>query len=98
MHHTNNTRSTTVDRAIVMREDRRDGGWSEIGIWIRRPNTTWSSNKIGAVVTHPHAKAKWFVYSDKNGREACKTRHEAVKRAIEIARSLPEYKAAIEAP
>lgn len=98
MRHTNNCRSTTIDRALVMREDRRDGGWSEIGVWIRRPNTTWSSKTIGAVVTHPCAKAKWFVHHRDQTREAFKTRKEAVRHAIALARSLPEYKSAMEAP
>lgn len=91
MHSTHNTRTTTVDRAIVMREDKRDGGWSEIGIYIRRPNSTWSSKVVVAVITHPCAKAKWFVYDRDNAREAFRTRHEAVKHALQMARANPVY-------
>lgn len=89
-----NVRTTTIDNAITMRDDRR-GDWSEIAIYVIKPNTSWSNKKCTSVITHPCARAKWFLY-DGDHHIKFSTRKEAIKYAIEHAKRSLEYKTAME--
>lgn len=89
------TKTTTLSRGLIMCEDKREGGWSETSIWILKPNASWSDRIIGAVVTHPCAKAKWHVYDRDNAKQSFKTRRKAVEHAVALTRSLPEYSEAV---
>jgi len=90
-----NVRTTTIDSAITMREDRRDG-WSEIAVYVIKPDASWYSKKCISVITHPCAGAKWFLY-DGNHHIRFRTRKEAIKYAVERAKHSTEYKTAMEA-
>ncbi len=84
------TRTTHPDRFLTIREHAR-GGWSEIGVYINDFNSA-GSRTIASVVTHPCARAKWFVYPYNGSKFSCKTREAALSAALEIARSTQEYK------
>ena len=84
-----NVKTTTVDSAITMREDKR-GGWSEIAVYVVKPNSSWSNKKCAAIITHPCAKAPWHLY-DGGIHIKFRTRKEAIHYAIKHAKRLPEY-------
>ena len=93
-----NVRTTTIDNALTMREDRR-GDWSEIAVYISRANASWGSKTCAAVITHPCRGAKWNIFFGHDPAllsRSFKTRKEAVAYAISTARKLPEYIKAME--
>ncbi len=90
-----NVRTTTIDNAITMREDRR-GDWSEIAVYVSRANASWDNRTCAAVITHPCRGAKWNIFLGHDPVLRFKTRKEAVAYAISTARKLPEYIKAME--
>jgi len=90
-----NVKTTTVDSAITMRDDRR-GDWSEIAIYVSDASASWNNKVCAAVITHPCKSAKWNLFLGQDPVRRFKTRRDAVAFALGVARSLPEYKKAME--
>jgi hypothetical protein len=90
-----NVKTTTIDSAITMREDRR-GDWSEIAIYVSRANSSWSDKTCAAVITHPCKGARWFCIYDGLHTTAFRTRKEALVFSLSVARNLPDYIKAME--
>jgi len=87
-----NVKTTTVDSAITMRDDRR-GDWSEIAIYVSDASASWNNKVCAAVITHPCKKAKWnlFLCQGPDPVRRFKTRRVAVAFALGVARGMPEY-------
>lgn len=79
-----NVKTYYPEPRVTMREDKRRD-WSEIGVYVDNPN----GRALAAVITHPCAGAKWFVYPGQKtdrDRVACRTRKAAIDAAMQIAR------------
>jgi len=90
-----NVKTTTIDSAITMREDRR-GDWSEIALYVSFANSSWQNRTCAAVITHPCKKAKWNLFLGQDPVRRFKTRRDAVAFALGVARGMPEYIKAME--
>lgn len=75
---------------ISLRTDRRDGGWSEVGVFVD-PVISGADRILVAVVSHNCSKAKWIVHPNEGGSVVFKTRAEAMKRALWWARRTDAY-------
>lgn len=88
-----NVRTTYVEGVITLREDKRPGGWSEIGVYVD-PVIPTAGKICAAVITHPCAGGKWFVSDRHTGARGVpfKTRKAALWAAIEAAKDTDAYK------
>ena len=89
----NNVKTTYPEPHIVVREDKRRD-WSEISVFVD-PSAPRITKTCAAIITHPCAGAKWFVYDNFTGRRGVpfKTRKDALWAAIEAAKNTDAYKA-----
>lgn len=89
------TKTTYPAKHVKMREDKRPGGWREIGVFVD-PVLAGAGNILVAVVTHPCTGAKWFVYPAAGagicGRLTFKTRKDAVRWAFREALNSDAYR------
>ena len=76
---------------IVVKTDKRAGGWQEIGVYVA-PVLPKASNILAAVVTHPCAGGKWIVHYGQQWRaDRCSTRKAAMALALDAAKTSAAY-------
>lgn len=87
-----NVKTYHIDGIITLREDKRPGGWSEIGVYVD-PVLPNAGNILAAVISHPGAGTKWFVHPAGNhDRIRCSSRKLAIVTAINIALNTDAYR------
>lgn len=91
MHTPVNIKVTRPEAFVTLKEDKRPGGWCEIGVYVD-PVIKGGSLILVAVITHPCTGGKWFVSGLGWNKHRTNTRKAALEHAFDMVRHSAAYK------